>query len=77
MASEASKRLEELKKAASEYFTKEKNRLNAEYAFLDNISKKRGGSVGLQDLNAEGASKILADSINDYLGKPVSPTEEG
>lgn len=77
MASEAAKRLEELKSAAKEYFTAEKKRLNNQYDFLDAISKKRGGAVGLQDANAEGASKILVDSINDYLGKPTSPTEEG
>ncbi len=76
MADDASKRLDELKTAAGEYFTKEKNRLSAEYDFLDAISKKRGGSVGLQDLNAEGASKIFADSINDYLGRPATPAEE-
>ena len=77
MAGDATKRLEELKQAASEYFTAEKQRLNNQYDFLDAISKKRGGTVGLQDANAEGASKILVDSINEYLGKPPSPAEEG
>ena len=72
----ATKRLEELKAAAAEYFTAEKKRLNNQYNFLDAISKKRGGTAGLQDANAEGASKILADSITDYLGKAVSPSEE-
>jgi len=76
MAGEATKRLEELKQAAQEYFTSEKTRLNNQYDFLDAISKKRGGVVGLQDANAEGASKILVDSINDYLGKPPAPAEE-
>jgi hypothetical protein len=66
-------RLNELKAAANEYFAKEKLRLNAEYDFLDAISKKRGGSVGLQDANVEGASQILGDSINEYLGKPIQP----
>jgi hypothetical protein len=64
-------RLGELKTAATEYFASEKKRLNAEYSFLDAISKKRGGAAGLQDANAQGASVILADSINDYLGKPL------
>lgn len=77
MAGDATKRLDELQAAAKEYFVSEKTRLNNQYAFLDAISKKRGGIVGLQDANAEGASKILVDSINDYLGKTVSPSEEG
>jgi len=76
MAGKAEERLNELKKAAEEYFSSEKKRLNAEYSFLDAISKKRGGSAGLRDLNAEGASKILVDSINDYLGRPTSPKDE-
>jgi len=63
-------RLNELKAAASDYFSSEKTRLQAQYDFLDAISKKRGGTVGLQDVNADGASKILVDSINAYLGKP-------
>lgn len=65
----AVKRLEELQKAGAEWFASEKKRLNAQYDFLDAISKKRGGTIGLQDANAEGASKILVDSINDYLGR--------
>jgi hypothetical protein len=69
----AADRLKELKDAANEYFAKEKLRLNAEYDFLDAISKKRGGSVGLQDANVSGASRILVDSINDYLGRPLQP----
>lgn len=73
MAGESQKRLRELEKAAASYFSTEKKRLEAEYAFLDAISKKRGGTVGLQDENAEGASQILVDSINEYLGKPVEP----
>lgn len=71
----ASDLLNELKTAADQYFASEKKRLNAEYDFLDAISKKRGGTAGLQDANAEGASKILADSINDYLGP--APSEGG
>jgi len=66
----ATERLAELKTAADEYFAKEKVRLNAEFDFLDAISKKRGGNIGLQDANAEGASVILVDSIDEYLGKP-------
>ncbi len=68
----AADRLNELKTAAAEYFASEKQRLQAQYDFLDAISKKRGGTVGLLDANAEGASKILADSINDYLGRASS-----
>ena len=65
----ARQRLDELEKAANDYFAKEKTRLEAEYTFLDNISKKRGGNIALQDINSAGASKILVNSINDYLGK--------
>lgn len=72
MAGKAVQRLEELQRAAAEWFSSEKKRLNAQYDFLDAISKKRGGAVGLQDANAEGASKILVDSINDYIGRPSS-----
>ncbi len=72
MAGKAVDRLNELEKAATEWFSSEKKRLNAQYDFLDAISKKRGGTVGLQDANAEGASKILVDSITDYLGRPSS-----
>lgn len=73
MAKEAQNRLDELESAASTYFSSEKKRLEAEFSFLDAIAKKRGGTVGLQDANAEGASEILADSINDYLGRPNEP----
>lgn len=68
----ASDRLNELNKAAKEWFDSETKRLQNEYSFLDAISKKRGGSVGLQDANAQGASQILVDSINAYLDKPTS-----
>lgn len=67
----ARQRLDELEQAANDYFSKEKTRLEAEFSFLDSISKKRGGNISLQDLNADGASKILVDSINSYLGKIV------
>ena len=77
MAGEETKRLEELKAAAKDYFTSEKTRLKNQYDFLDAISKKRGGTVGLQDANAEGASKILVDSINEYLGRPPTPAGGG
>jgi hypothetical protein len=70
---DSQKRLDELETAASAYFSSEKKRLEADYNFLDAISKKRGGTVGLQDANADGASQILADSINDYLGRAIEP----
>ncbi len=76
MATKAQARLDELKAAAQEYFTAEKKRLTNQHSFLDSILKKRGGAVGLQDANAAGASKILVDSINEYLGKATSPREE-
>lgn len=65
----AKQRLDELEQAANDYFSKERTRLEAQFTFLDNISKKRGGNASLQSLNEDGASKILIDSINDYLGK--------
>ena len=67
----AQERLDELEEAANEWFSKEKTRLEAEFSFLDSISKGRGGNVGLQDANAEGASQILVNSINEYLGRPI------
>lgn len=70
MAGKATQRLDELEKAASEWFSSEKKRLNAQYDFLTSIATKRGGTVGLQDVNSDGASKILVDSINDYIGRP-------
>jgi hypothetical protein len=76
VAGEAVKRIDELEKAAGEWFASEKKRLNAQFDFLDAISKKRGGTVGLQDANADGASTILVDSINDYLGRVTSPSDE-
>lgn len=65
----AKTRLDELEQAANDYFSKERTRLEAEFKFLDAIAKKRGGNVALQDINSAGASKILVDSINDYLGR--------
>jgi hypothetical protein len=65
----AKDRLAELEAAANEYFAKEKVRLEAEYRFLDSIQKARGGNISLQDINAEGASAILVNSINEYLGR--------
>lgn len=69
----AQDRLKELKKAADTWFGKQERYYNAEYDFLDQISKKRGGAVGLQDANAQGASEILVNSINEYLGRPTEP----
>ena len=69
----SAERVAELKDAANEYFANEKLRLENEYNFLDAISKKRGGSVGLQDANVSGASSILVDSINEFLGRPLQP----
>lgn len=71
----ATQRLQDLKTAADNYFSKEQKRLQAQYDFLNNIAQKRGGSVGLQNANAQGASDILANSINDYLGAPLSPDD--
>jgi hypothetical protein len=70
-------RLDALQKAFEEYFDKEKKRITAQVDFLEAIAKKRGGTVGLQDLNAEGASKVLENSINDYLGRALEPQTGG
>lgn len=69
MAGKATQRLDELQQAAAEWFSSETKRLNAQYNFLDAISKRRGGTIGLQDANADGASKIMVDSINEYIGR--------
>jgi len=61
-------RLQELKEAATDWFDKERRRLEAQWNFLDAIEKSRKGNKGLQDLNTKGASSILANSINDYIG---------
>jgi hypothetical protein len=76
MADTATQRLQTLKDAADNWFSKRQKQLQAQYDFLDNISKKRGGSVGLQDANAQGASQILANSIDDYLGSPLEPSTD-
>ncbi len=70
-----SSNLDTLKQVATTYFTSEKKRLNAEYDFLKAIASKRGGVAGLQDANASGASKIMVDSVNAYLGSPLSPDD--
>jgi hypothetical protein len=70
-------RLAELETAANEYFALERTRLEAQFQFLDAISKKRGASINLQDLNYVGASAILVNSINEYLGKPLKPKTGG
>lgn len=76
MASRA-QRLDELKAAATEYFTGEKKAIEGRFQFLDNISKKRGGSTGkFEDANDKGASVLLANSINDYLGEPLKSSDE-
>lgn len=69
----AVERLAELETAANEYFALERARLEAQHAFLDAIIKSRGANINLQDLNALGASSLLVDSINEYLGKPLKP----
>lgn len=66
-------RLAKLETAANEYFALERTRLEAEYNFLDSIAKKRGANINLQDLNSERASSLLVNSINEYLGKPLTP----
>lgn len=73
MATPSEDRLKNLKQAADTWFGKQERYYNAEYDFLDQISKKRGGTVGLQDANAQGASAILENSIKEYIGKAPEP----
>ena len=73
----AVERLAELETAANEFFALERVRLQAQYDFLDAIAKKRGANISLQDINALGASKLLVNSINEYLGKPLEPSGGG
>lgn len=61
-------RIAELETAANEWFAAERARLEAEYAFLDAISKKRGGK--LQKDNAQKVADILANDLNEYLNEP-------
>lgn len=77
-ASTRSQRLGELKAAATEYFSGERKNIESRFQFLDAISKKRGGSTGkFEDANDKGASQLLANSINDYLGEPLqAPSEQ-
>ncbi len=70
----AVERLAELEAAANEYFALERSRLQAQFDFLDAIATKRGADISLQDINAVGASKLLVNSINEYLGKPLTPS---
>ena len=76
MATTASQdRMKALKAAADQWFKDQKAYIDAEYDFLNSIAATRGGTVGLQDANAAGASAILANSINDYLGQPLEPSK--
>jgi len=70
----AKERLKELKDTARDWFSKERQRLTNEYEFLDAISKKRGGGDSIQEDNASSASALLVNSINEYLGTPLSPS---
>lgn len=69
-------RLNDLKNAADDYFSSEQQRLQAEYDFLNNILQSRGGSMTLQNSNAQGASTVLANSISDFLGSPLAPSND-
>jgi hypothetical protein len=69
-------KIDELEKAAKDYFSNERIRLDAQWKFLDAISKKRGGSVGMQDSNAYESSQILSKFITDYLSTPLGAKEE-
>ncbi len=73
MSQEAQDRLSVLEEALTSYIAAERKRLQAQYDFLTNIARRRGGTVGLQDENAEGASKILVNSLEDYIGRPIDP----
>jgi len=69
----AVERLAELEAAANEYFALERTRLTAEHDFLTAIAKKRGANISLQDINSVFASKLLVNSIDEYLGRIPKP----
>lgn len=68
-------RLEDLKRAADDYFSKEQARLSAQADFIDAILRARNSAVTVQDITSDYAGGIMVDSINDYLGTPLDNAE--
>jgi len=58
--------LDKLEKAAKEYLQRERDVLNAQYNFLDQILRARGYSK-LSDHNSAKAQELLIKSIQDFL----------
>lgn len=62
----SSELLDKLESAAKEYLQKERDTLNAQYNFFDQVLKARGYSK-LSDHNSAKAQELLVKSIQDFL----------
>lgn len=60
-------RLNSLLSAVREYVKKEKERLNEEVQFLEDIKKGRTGGAALQSRLAADATKLAEASLAEYL----------
>lgn len=60
-------RLDELKKATTEWADKETKRLNDEIAFLKSVLKGRTGAGRLINQNVSDASKLVVNEISQFL----------
>lgn len=60
-------RLDELKKATTEWADKEEKRLKDEATFLKSILKGRTGAGRLANQNVADSSKLVVDEISQFL----------
>jgi len=60
-------RLDELKKATTEWADKEEKRLKDEAIFLKSILKGRTGAGRLANQNVADSSKLVVDEISKFL----------
>jgi hypothetical protein len=60
-------RLDELKKATTEWAEKEEKRLKDEAIFLKSILKGRTGAGRLANQNVADSSKLVVDEISKFL----------
>ena len=61
------KRLDELKKATTDWADKETKRLNDEVTFLKSVLQGRTGAGRLTNQNVADASKLVVDEISQFL----------
>jgi hypothetical protein len=61
------KRLDELKKATTDWADKEEKRLKDEATFLKSVLKGRTGAGRLADQNVADSSKLVVDQISQFL----------